>query len=127
MPMEDYIKAFSFSARYQQLKDEYRKLSFASAASPKLDSFGSRSSIPGDSVGMRAIKMADIRMQMELIEDTIDEVTKDERLAKALLASVGYCISYDKIGYIGISKSQFYRYRRRYYYLLSAKLKGDET
>lgn len=124
---EEYEFAFEYAAQYGELKKKYKELSFASSASPKLDNFGSRSSSPSDMVAMRAIKMADLSIQIDIIESTAREIVDNESIQKALLKSVGYRVAFGDIYPAPpVSKEQFYRYRRRYYYRLSKKINKDQ-
>lgn len=118
---EDYREAYIYAGQYEKLKSEYRKLNAVSLSSPKTDTIGGRSNLPGQPTEQLAVKLLNVSLKIALIEQAaLAASDNDERLAKSILESAGCHKPYEFIYPTPlVSKSQFYRFRRKFYRIIS--------
>lgn len=119
----EYLSAYYFALRYNEWIDKYESLSNGLGASsndgqPKSSAIGN----PTEKIGSM---MAELKDKIEKVENTIKET--DEALYPYLLKAVtNECITYNYLQMvmsIPCSRGTYYDRRRKFYYLLSKKIK----
>lgn len=123
IPPHAIYMAYHCAMRYNEYKDEYKSLE-NSLSSSGIDGMPHGSGGISDPTERIAIKKAELRNKMEMIEETAKEA--DEQLYHWIMKAV----TNDNITFVylknvmGIpcSRNTFYDRRRKFYYLLSKKI-----
>lgn len=119
-----FYTAYHYALQYNEWRDEYEQIT----GGPRGVSYtgmphGSGVGNPTEVAGMRS---AELSTKMQLIEETAQRA--DPVIAKYILKAVtNEGITYDYLrGIMGIpcGHNQYYRARRRFYYLLSEQIKN---
>lgn len=120
-----FYTAYHYALQYNEWRDEYERIS-GGVRAVKYDGMphGNTVGNPTESAGIRS---AELSKKMEMVQETARQA--DPTIVKYLLKAVtNEGITYDYLrGIMGIpcGHNQYYKARRRFYYLLSQKLEGN--
>ena len=123
IPKEDYLTAIHYSLRYPIWKQEIDSIA-DTAKAIRYDKDKIQSSGDYDSTFEAAVKLSesDIAKKVNLIDDTISEVSKG--MDNWLRLGVCYGLTFDQLKIKGMpcERDMYYQMRRHYYYELSKKI-----
>lgn len=125
---DQYVYAMRYAAMYQDLRRKYRELSFVSVSSPSLSGGGGKGGLPSSPVERKALELAQLSSEIRTIESTaLLAADGDQMIQKALLDGAGNGRPYDSLYPMPpCCKSSYYKYRRRFYRMLSDVIGGGK-
>lgn len=123
IPKEEYLTAIHYSLRYPLLQEEYK---FGADTSKAITYDKEKVQTSNDfcSTEEIAIRLAEIKQKIDLIDDTLIEAA-GEVLAPYIKFSVCFGMTYVQLQTtkdMPCGQRHFYELRRKYYYLLSKKI-----
>lgn len=108
-----------FCLQYEEKKSKLRHLYTLSSAPPEVPVMGGASGKPTES---KAILAVQLKSDIKLIDDCLAQAVGDDvGLLAPLKKNVTLGVGYDSLGYVPCGINQFYRYRRRFFFLLNEK------
>lgn len=121
LPKEEYLTAIHYSLRYPSLLAEYNVLA-DTAGTLRYDREKVQTSGSYDSTEETGIKLAEIRTKLDIIDGTIEEVSRE--LDKYLRLGVCYGFTFEQLKGNGMpcEHAKYYRMRREYLYKLAQKI-----
>ena len=123
MDKHEFYTAYHYALQYPKWRDQYNALADTSKGIT-YDKDKVQTSITGSSIEDVAIKMANLRSKMDLVEQTAEEVNKC--FAKYLIKAVtreGVTFNYlNSICLMPCNKNAYYDMRREFYYRLFKKI-----
>ncbi len=112
-----YAELKAFCLQYEEKKAELEQLYSLSSVPPEIAVMGGEPGKPTERKAMRASKL---KNDIELIDRSL-EATCGEAvgLIEILKKNITLGYGFDKLGYVPCSCRTFYRYRRKFFFLLN--------
>ncbi|MBQ8504563.1 MAG: hypothetical protein IJ491_09860 [Clostridia bacterium] len=111
-----YAELKAFCLQYEEKRAELEQLYSLSSVPPEVAVMGGEPGKPTERKAMRASKL---KREIELIDRSLEAVCgADIGIIEVLKKNVTLGYGYDKLGYVPCGINQFYKHRRKFFFLL---------
>lgn len=110
-----------FCLQYEEKKSELYQIYTSSASAPEVAVKGG---VPGKPTEVKAMRAAKLKAETDMIDRCLFMACgEDKGIVEPLKKNVVRGLGYDRLGYVPCAPRLFYKYRRKFYFLLD-KEKG---